>query len=301
MTARKTSQLCESSSHYTCSGTNCNPIQQNTAPINGTACLKRSMSFKRSNDRRAAIVRVALSLAIAILLVLTAVFLMGCGRGAGEFPNIPEVMDECRLWSEEEFASKMNLSDDEFGGRGLASDLSSAMNGDSVCMYFTENGGGGVRIWIGSSSIEDEIPLDSLSEILGYERFDYGFDDAIELLGKFGITKNSIKVYDDVYSKGLEVAEAVPTPSYTVGSLYNICGEAQTAEGDPLFFCLEADAGAILMQTYQANSWEWEARPFDAVQVNFSRVSPFSLTGNERYSSHSDKPISTQGAFGSFL
>lgn len=300
MTARKTSQLCEISSHYTCSDTNCNHIQQNIAPINGTVCLKRSMSFKRSNGRHAVIVRVFLSLAVASLLVLAAVFLTACGRGAGEFPNIPEVMDDCRLWSEEEFASKMNLSDSEYGGRVLASDLSSAMNGDSVCMFFTENGGG-VRIWIGSSSIEDEISLDSLSEILDYERFDYGFDDAIELLGKFGITKDSIKVYDDVYSKGLEVAEAVPTPSYTVGSLYNICGEAQTAEGDPLFFCLEADAGAILMQTYQVNSWEWEARPFDCVQVNFSRVSPFSLTGNERYSSHSDKPISTQGAFGSFL
>lgn len=283
MTARKTSQQCEISSHYTCSDTNCNPIQLNNVPINGTACLKQSMSFKRSNGRRAVIVRTFLSLAIAILLVLAAVFLTACGRGAGEFPNIPEVMDECGSWSEEEFASKMNLEvNTELSGGSKAvtpqwaKDLSSKVNGATVAMFLHDGSykyPNTFEIKIITDFPQTNYDIGSeLKAMEEREHYDFDFEDAIELLSLVGIKKSSIKVYDDDSSYERQASGYQGAALYTWDKVYCLCGEAETESGDPLWFSVKTDTGV------NADTRSQETKPFDSVRMLFSTSQPFSVS-----------------------
>lgn len=282
MTARKTSQLCEISSHYTCSDTNCNPIQQNTAPINGTACLQQSMSFKRSNGRRAVIVRTFLSLVIAILLVLAAVFLTACGRGAGEFPNIPEVMDECGSWSEEEFASKMNLERNaelSGGSEALpptwAKDLTSVVgNGDLVTMFLL-NDVVTIAITADMHDTTYNTPYQAAAEMRNFIRYDFDYHDAIGVLDLVDIQESSIKVYDDTSSEGNElISSGQNYAMWFYLNQYKMCGETETEDGSPLYFSVSAQAGF----SYSSSVGGTEITPVDSIIMRFRTTKPFNLS-----------------------
>lgn len=282
MTARKTSQLCEISSHYTCSDTNCNPIQQNTAPINGTACLQQSMNFKRSNGRRAVIVRTFLSLVIAILLVLAAVFLTACGRGAGEFPNIPEVMDECGSWSDEEFASKMNLEyNDQMIGESKAlpprwaKDLTPIVGNDDLVSMYLSNDVITIAFTADMYDTTYSTTSQALAAMRNYARYDFDYRDAIGVLDLVGIKESSIKVYDDTSSEeNTPIASGQNYVTLQHRNQYKMYGESETADGTPLYFGLSAQAG-YTCSSYVGGT---EIEPFDSIVMRFTKTKPFDLS-----------------------
>lgn len=282
MTARKTSQLCEISSHYTCSDTNCNPIQLNNVPINGTACLKQSMSFKRSNGRRAVIVRTFLSLAIAILLVLAAVFLTACGRGAGEFPNIPEVMDECGSWSGEEFASKMNLEyDEQMIGESKAlppmwaKDLTQIVGNDDLVSMFLQNDVVTIAFTADMYDTTYSTTSQAFAAMRNYARYDFDYRDAIGVLDLVGIKESSIKVYDDTSSEESElISSGQNYAMWQYLNQYKMCGETETTDGSSLYFRLSAQAG----YTYSSSVNGTEIEPVDSIIMRFRTTKPFDLS-----------------------
>lgn len=281
MTAEKLSQRCENDLHYTCSGTNCNLTQQNTAPINGTACLQQSIRFKKRSSS-AMIVRVALSLAFAILLVGMATLLTGCGRESGKFPNIPEVMDECGSWSGEEFASKMNLERDAglSGGSEVtppnwAKDLTSVVGNDDLVTMFLSNNV--VTIYIGAdmSDVTYSTTYQALAAMRNYIRYDFDYRDAIEILDLVGIKENSIKVYDDASSEGQGSSyQTQYSVSWMYAKEYEMCGETETKDGSSLYFSLSAQAGF----NYSSSPNGAEIGPFDAVVMKFTTTKPFDLS-----------------------
>lgn len=281
MTAEKLSQRCENDLHYTCSGTNCNLAQQNTAPINGTACLQQSMRFKKSSPS-AMIARVALSLAFAILLVGMTTLLTGCGRESGKFPNIPEVMDECGSWSEEEFASKMNLEyNDQIIGESKAlpprwaKDLTPIVGNDDLVSMYLSNDVVTIAFTADMYDTTYSTPYQALAAMRNFLRYDFGYRDAIGALDLVGIKENSIKVYDDTSSEeNTPVASGQNYVTLQYRNQYKMCGETETADGSPLYFSLSAQAG----YTYSSYTGGTEIEPFDSIIMRFTKKKPFDLS-----------------------
>lgn len=216
---------------------------------------------------------------------------MDTRRQQGKFPNIPAVMDECQNWDQKQFASNMNLSQ-EFESAmtpNWAKDITQEANGDKVSMSLKETWKGVEDvIYIASVTKHDSsnahyFLVDVVEKLDELNRYNYGFDDAIDLLEKCGISKNSIKVYDDVYSKGANVDWM--NSILTLGSSYVICGEATTSKGNPFFFCIDAIAG----YTWAVN--QNVLTPGECVNLAFSATNPFPLSSESNYSTKSDGPI----------
>lgn len=285
MTARKTSQLCEISSHYTCSDTNCNPIQQNTAPINGSRFVFAFL-----------IVMMGLICVLALTACAGSPTSEGSQREEGKFPDVPAAMDQLRFWNEERFASSMLLTDEYGGGASSASDLAQAVDSEGCEILLLEDYNykkGNLVLDIGFVTPAHEAqPVQRGTKTLKDEikelpHFDFGYQEAISLLKRCGISKSSIKVYNDVYSKGLNVGELAQGSSARWGSMYEICGEAVTENGDPLFFSLASCANIALSDS--------TIIPLDSIELRFSKQEPFTL--NSIFNKTSDSPIADEAAF----
>lgn len=282
MTARKFSQYCGISSHYTCSETNCNHKQQNTTPVNGTACLRQSITFTKSNSRRTNIGRVVFSFVIVVLLICATAFLTGCGRKSGEFPNIPEVMDECGSWTEEEFASKMNLElntkltgGSEVVPPNWAKDLTSVVGNDDLVTMYLLNNTVTIALTADLFEVSYDTPYQAQDAMRSFTRYYFGYSDAIELLDLVGIKKNSIKVYDDTSSEELTpLGSGQYYVTWMYGKQYKMCGETVTADDSPLYFGISAQAGFM----YSNSTNGTEISPYDSVVMRFTKVKPFDLS-----------------------
>lgn len=268
MTTNRFLQISKNDSHYTCSKSNCSQKYDVLSPYKGT-------------------VNALVCISVTVLIMSSMLFLVGCSidtrRQQGKFPNIPAVMDEYQNWDQKQFASNMNLSGMD------AKDITQEANGDKVSMSLKETWKDvSDVVYIASVTNHDSsnaqyFLVDVVEKLDELDRYNYGFDDAIDLLAKCGIPKNSIKVYDDVYSKGVNVDWM--NSILTLGSSYVMCGEATTSKGNPLFFCIDAIAG----YTWAVN--QNVLTPGECVNLAFSATSPFPLSSEMSFSSQSDEPI----------
>lgn len=257
----------------------------NTESLFRSQVSERQNSCSKTNFKSIAIIssandamrRVFLVVLIG-LMVACALVLTGCGRASGEFPNIPELMDECQSWSAEEFASKMNLElnvalnggNNALGARE-AKDLSQLTDEDVVFMWLLEGDG---IVTVGMQA-DFEGAYYALNDVYTaqkeFKRYRYDYKKAIDLLETFGIRENSIKVYDDQSSSGVHTESSQYSALYYWGSEYDMCGETTTEKGEPLFFWLRAQAG------FRASSSDNAPEPFDEVWIKFSTLEPYSL------------------------
>lgn len=191
-------------------------------------------------------------------------------------------MDECGSWTEEEFASKMNLEYDNQQDVSsafppqYAKDLTSVVgNGDQVSMFLHNDGL--ITIYIGADMSDTTYgtTYQALAEMRNFIRYSFDYRDAIGVLDLVGVKENSIKVYDDASSEGQTAINQ--TQYYTVWMYekeYKICGETETEDGSPLYFRLSASAGF----NYDSSINGIEIMPFDAIMMDFTKDKPFDLS-----------------------
>lgn len=281
MTADNVPHSCENDLHYTCSTSNCNHEQQNMISVHGSLCLQKTSNYRVNEKQHTVVSRMLFSLIVAVLLVCATVFLTGCGRESGKFPNIPEVMDECGSWSEEEFASRMNLERNtkltggsEVAAPNWAKDLTPVVGNDDLVTMYLSGDSEIVSIWLGPDWSE-VISYDTLNQaqaaMRSLIRYDFNYYDAIELLDLVGIKENSIKVYDDFSTEGNTL---ISQGSFYHEKQYKMCGEAETADGLPLYFALSAQAG----YSYSSYAGGTEIEPVDSILMRFTTTKPFDLS-----------------------
>lgn len=265
MTTNRFLQISKNDSHYTCSKSNCSQKYDVLSPYKGT-------------------VNALVCISVAILIMSSMLFLVGCSidtrRQQGKFPNIPAVMDEYQNWDQKQFALNMNLSGMD------AKDITQEANGDKVSMSLKETWKDvSDVVYIASVTNHDSaaVTYDVVEKLGELNRYNYGFDDAIELLAKCGISKNSIKVYDDTYSKGVDIDWK--NSIVTMGSAYVMCGESTTKNGSSLFFYVDAIASYMWMVDQDIQT------PGECIYLAFSKTAPFPLSSEMSFSSQSDEPI----------
>lgn len=294
MTAGKFSQHCGINSHYTCSNTDCNHSQPNFA-----------LGSVSNRARFRYVAAIVCTFFCAVLLaacstssVLGSGVSEGVQREEGKFPNVPLVMDQLPYWNEEKFGEMLLLTDEYGGGPSSAFDLGSAVESEGCEMYEIKNYGNqsgnlvldiffATPIHEGTTVQRGSKTLESIIIDLPHAHFER--EDAFALLQKCGIAKSSIKIYDDIYSKGLNVGQlANQESSARWGAMYEMAGETTTESGDPLYFSLIA-CSSIAMGSEEV------VAPSDSVELKFSTVCPFTL--DPVFGKQSDSPISDEEAY----
>lgn len=260
-----------------------------------SVCLETNFKKKPSTAKR------CLASFALCLLLCGFVFLTACTssstsestqREQGKLPNIPLVMDQLLYWDEDKFADKMLLSDPYGGGFGtVAEDLANSKEGEGCEMLLLENyrnqNGNLVLDIAFATPIHEPQPFTrgerGLKETMyGLPNFNFGYEDAVDLLKKCGISKSSIKIYDDIYSKGLNIDQLANQQSGPQwGSEYEMCGEAETENGDALYFSVVACSMIVISGDV--------VMPFDSVDLRFSTARPFSL--DPIFNKQSSSPI----------